>query len=65
MAIGYTVKAVKDVVSIGVGGSNLGPQMATEALKALADDTLNVHYVSNADGVQISSILKAIDPETT
>ena len=44
--VGYTGKAVKDVVSIGVGGSNLGPQMATEALKALADDTLNVHYVS-------------------
>lgn len=63
--LGYNGKAVKDVVSIGVGGSNLGPQMATEALKALADDTLNVHYVSNADGVQISSILKAIDPETT
>lgn len=63
--VGYTGKAVKDVVSIGVGGSNLGPQMATEALKALADDTLNVHYVSNADGVQIASVLKAIDPETT
>ena len=63
--VGYTGKAVKNVVSIGVGGSNLGPQMATEALKALADDTLNIHYVSNADGVQIASILKAIDPETT
>lgn len=63
--LGYTGKAVKDVVSIGVGGSNLGPQMATEALKALADNTLNVHYVSNADGVQIASVLKNIDPETT
>ena len=63
--LGYTGKAVKDVVSIGVGGSNLGPQMATEALKALADNTLNVHYVSNADGVQIASVLQDIDPETT
>ncbi|MBQ4833296.1 glucose-6-phosphate isomerase [Pseudoalteromonas sp. MMG010] len=62
---GYTNKAVKDVVSIGVGGSNLGPQMATEALKAFADDTLNVHYVSNADGVQVASVLKNLDPETT
>ncbi|TGE84085.1 glucose-6-phosphate isomerase [Pseudoalteromonas sp. KS88] len=63
--LGYTGKPVKSVVSIGVGGSNLGPQMATEALKSYADDTLNVHYVSNADGVQISSVLKQIDPETT
>ncbi|MFU2508481.1 glucose-6-phosphate isomerase [Pseudoalteromonas sp. ASV78] len=63
--LGYTGKTVKDVVSIGVGGSNLGPQMATEALKSFADDTLNVHYVSNVDGVQIASVLKEIDAETT
>jgi glucose-6-phosphate isomerase len=63
--LGFSGKPVKDVVSIGVGGSNLGPQMATEALKALSDNTLKVHYVSNADGVQIASVLKAIDPETT
>jgi len=63
--LGYTGKAVKSVVSIGVGGSNLGPQMATEALKSYADDTLRVHYVSNADGVQIASVLEQIDPETT
>ncbi|CAM4399516.1 glucose-6-phosphate isomerase [Pseudoalteromonas ostreae] len=63
--LGYTGKAVKDVVSIGVGGSNLGPQMATEALKSYADDSLKVHYVSNVDGVQIASVLKDIDPETT
>lgn len=63
--LGYSGKPVKDVVSIGVGGSNIGPQMATEALKALSDDTLNVHYVSNADGVQIASVLKNIDAETT
>lgn len=63
--LGYTGKAVKDVVSIGVGGSNLGPQMATEALKSCANDSLKVHYVSNVDGVQIASVLKDIDPETT
>jgi glucose-6-phosphate isomerase len=63
--VGYTGKAVKDVVAIGVGGSNLGPQMVTEALKSYADDTLNVHYVSNVDGVQLASVLEKLDPETT
>ncbi|QZO14203.1 glucose-6-phosphate isomerase [Pseudoalteromonas piscicida] len=62
---GYTGKAVKDVVAIGVGGSNLGPQMVTDALAAYADDTLNVHYVSNVDGVQIASVLRGLDAETT
>ncbi|MEI5638913.1 MULTISPECIES: glucose-6-phosphate isomerase [unclassified Pseudoalteromonas] len=63
--LGYTGKRVKDVVAIGVGGSNLGPQMVTEALAAYADDTLNVHYVSNVDGGQIASVLAKLDPETT
>lgn len=62
---GYTGKAVKDVVAIGVGGSNLGPQMATEALCSYADETLNVHYVSNVDGVQIASVLEKLNAETT
>ncbi|QTL34416.1 glucose-6-phosphate isomerase [Pseudoalteromonas viridis] len=63
--LGYTGKAVKDVVAIGVGGSNLGPQMVTEALSAYADDTLNVHYVSNVDGVQLAQVLDKVCPETT
>ncbi|MEJ6474779.1 glucose-6-phosphate isomerase [Pseudoalteromonas piscicida] len=63
--LGYTGKAVKDVVAIGVGGSNLGPQMVTDALAAYADDTLNVHYVSNVDGVQIASVLSGLDAQTT
>ena len=63
--LGFTGKSVKDVVAIGVGGSNLGPQMATEALKAYADDTLNVHYVSNVDGVQLHEALAGLNPETT
>ena len=62
---GFTGKPVKDVVAIGVGGSNLGPQMATEALKAFADETLNVHYVSNVDGVQLHQALSGLNPETT
>ncbi|KAF7773988.1 glucose-6-phosphate isomerase [Pseudoalteromonas citrea] len=61
---GYTGKAVKDVVAIGVGGSNLGPQMATEALKSYADDRLKVHYVSNVDGVQLDNVLGKVDAET-
>lgn len=62
---GYTGKSITDVVSIGVGGSNLGPQMATEALACYQDSTLAVHYVSNADGVQIAQTLKRLNPETT
>ncbi|MBS3798555.1 glucose-6-phosphate isomerase [Pseudoalteromonas sp. BDTF-M6] len=63
--LGYSNKAIRDVVSIGVGGSNLGPQMATEALASYADETLGVHYISNVDGVQIAQVLKRLDPETT
>ncbi|TMP33676.1 glucose-6-phosphate isomerase [Pseudoalteromonas rubra] len=62
---GYTGKSVKDVVAIGVGGSNLGPQMVTEALSSYADDTLKVHYVSNVDGVQLAHVLDKVSPETT
>ncbi|RJE75878.1 glucose-6-phosphate isomerase [Pseudoalteromonas sp. MSK9-3] len=61
---GFTGKAVKDVVAIGVGGSNLGPQMATDALKSYADDKLSVHYVSNVDGVQLAGVLEKVDAET-
>lgn len=62
---GFSGKAIKNVVAIGVGGSNLGPQMATEALKSYADNTLSVHYVSNVDGVQLHQTLAKLDPETT
>ncbi|MBD1582921.1 glucose-6-phosphate isomerase [Pseudoalteromonas sp. S16_S37] len=63
--LGYSGKAVKNVVAIGVGGSNLGPQMVTEALANYADDTLKVHYVSNVDGVQLAGVLDGLEPETT
>ncbi|WP_100913205.1 glucose-6-phosphate isomerase [Pseudoalteromonas spongiae] len=63
--LGYTGKRITDVVSIGVGGSNLGPQMATEALAAYADETLKVHYASNADGMQIANVLSKVNAETT
>ena len=61
---GFTGKAITDVVSIGIGGSNLGPLMATEALKAYCDKNLRMHYVSNVDGVQIAEVLEGLNPET-
>ena len=62
---GYTGKAITDVVNIGIGGSDLGPVMVTEALKAYADDErLRVHFVSNVDGTHIAETLKRVDPET-
>lgn len=62
--LGYTGKAITDVVSIGIGGSNLGPLMVTEALKAYSDKRLKMHYVSNVDGVQIADVLAGVNPET-
>jgi glucose-6-phosphate isomerase len=63
---GYTGKPVTDIVNIGIGGSDLGPVMVTEALKFYADDDkLSVHFVSNIDGTHIAETLKKIDPETT
>ncbi len=64
--LGYTGKAITDVVNIGIGGSDLGPVMVTEALKAYADDKkLRVHFVSNVDGVHIYETLQTVSPETT
>ena len=62
---GYSGKSITDVVSIGVGGSNLGPQMVTEALEEYSDNAVNVHYVSNVDGTQIANVLRPLTPETT
>tara|TARA_B110000014_G_scaffold257763_1_gene242835 strand:+ start:65 stop:1705 length:1641 start_codon:yes stop_codon:yes gene_type:complete len=61
--LGYSGKRITDIVNIGVGGSNLGPQMVTEALKHYSDNSVNVHYVSNVDGAQIVEILRPLDPE--
>ena len=63
---GYTGEAITDVVNIGIGGSDLGPVMVTEALKPYADDKkLRVHFVSNVDGVHIYETLQTVQPETT
>ena len=62
---GYSGKAITDVVNIGIGGSDLGPVMVTEALKFYASDKLRVHFVSNVDGVHIYETLQLVNPETT
>lgn len=62
---GYTGQRITDIVNIGIGGSDLGPVMVTEALKAYGKQELNVHFVSNVDGTQIAETLEKLDPETT
>jgi glucose-6-phosphate isomerase len=61
---GYSGKKITDVVNIGIGGSDLGPVMVTEALKAYKNH-LNMHFVSNIDGTHIVETLKQVNPETT
>lgn len=61
---GFTNKSITDVVNIGIGGSDLGPVMVTEALKPYKTH-LNVHFVSNVDGTHIAETLKKVNPETT
>ncbi|QBM85824.1 glucose-6-phosphate isomerase [Metschnikowia aff. pulcherrima] len=62
---GYTGKQITDVVNIGIGGSDLGPVMVTEALKAYSQPGLNAHFVSNIDGTHLAETLKGLNPETT
>lgn len=63
--LGYTGKTITDVVNIGIGGSDLGPVMVTEALKAYSKRDLNVHFVSNVDATHIMEVLRTVDPERT
>ncbi len=62
---GYTGKPITDIVNIGIGGSDLGPVMVTEALKPYAQAGLNAHFVSNIDGTHLAEALKVCRPETT
>ncbi|AWK86669.1 glucose-6-phosphate isomerase [Azospirillum thermophilum] len=62
---GYTGQPITDVVNIGIGGSDLGPVMATEALKPYLHPHIGVHFVSNVDGTHMAEALKWLDPETT
>ena len=63
--LGFSGKPVTDIVNIGIGGSDLGPVMVTEALKPFWKDGLRVFFVSNIDGTHISETLKKLKPETT
>ncbi|MCU4165275.1 glucose-6-phosphate isomerase [Carboxylicivirga caseinilyticus] len=62
---GYSGKAITDIVNIGIGGSDLGPLMVTEALKPFKKENINLHFVSNVDGTHIAEALKKVNPETT
>lgn len=62
---GYTGKPIKTVINIGIGGSDLGPVMVTEALKYYSQRDLDLHFVSNIDGTHMAEALRASDPETT
>ena len=62
---GYTGKKITDIVNIGIGGSDLGPAMVTQALKPYAKDGLSVHFVSNIDGTHLAETLKRLNPDTT
>lgn len=62
---GYTGKKIRHIVNIGIGGSDLGSVMATEALKPYWHEKLDVHFVSNVDGSHIAEVLKQVKPEKT
>ncbi|MDF2456814.1 MAG: pgi [Cytophagaceae bacterium] len=62
---GFSGKAITDIVNIGIGGSDLGPYMVTEALKPYGHEKLNLHFVSNVDGTHIAEAVKNLNPETT
>ena len=61
---GHTGKAITDVVNIGIGGSDLGPVMVTEALRPYWKPGMRAHFVSNIDGTHLAEILRRVDPET-
>lgn len=62
---GYTGKPIRSVVNIGIGGSDLGPAMATRALKAYQHPRLRSYFVSNIDATHLAETLAELDPETT
>ncbi len=62
---GATGRAITDVVNIGIGGSDLGPALAVEALAPYSERTPRVHFMSNVDGAHVEAVLAGLDPETT
>ena len=63
--LGHKGMPIRDVVNIGIGGSDLGPKMMGQALRSIAHPTLGVHYVSNLDSAQLAPLLQTLDPRTT
>ena len=63
--LGYNGKQITDIVNIGIGGSDLGPKMVCQALRAYQHTELKLHFVSNVDGHDIDAVLSQIDPATT
>ncbi|RXZ44408.1 glucose-6-phosphate isomerase [Crenobacter cavernae] len=63
--LGYTRQPITDIVSIGIGGSDLGPLMVCQALRPYGHPRLNMHFVSNVDGAQLKETLRRVHPETT
>lgn len=63
--LGATGKKITDVISLGIGGSDLGPAMVTEALQNYKTTDIKLHFVSNIDGKTLAAVLKKCNPETT
>ncbi len=63
--LGHNGMAIRDVVNIGIGGSDLGPKMMNQVLRSISHPALGVHYVSNLDGAQLAPLLQSLDPRTT
>lgn len=63
--VGYTGKKLTNIVNIGIGGSDLGPKMAVEALKKYMPGEMNCYFISNIDGTACAEVLNKVDPETT
>ena len=63
--LGRTGKPITDVVNIGIGGSDLGPRMVCEAMRAFGHPRLTMHFLANIDGAALADVLKKIEPETT
>lgn len=63
--LGHKGMPIRDVVNIGIGGSDLGPKMMGQALRSLSHPALGVHYISNLDAAQLAPLLQTLDPRTT
>ncbi len=63
--LGHTGKAITDIVNIGIGGSDLGPKMACQALRPYKHPRLNLHFISNVDGHELDALLPSLTPDTT